>query len=236
MTSLCVMPVYNEIDRLGALLEACAANMPTTHFVIVDNGSDDGSAELIDASGFECVHLDRNHGIGYALRLGAEMALERGCDVCCNIAGNGKMRPEELSRILEPLASGQADYVTGSRFLEGGQYPNLPLFRRVAIPLVYNIVVLALFRRRFTDVSCGLRGFRTDLLRDERVDWQGDWLDYYQFEYYLYAKAVKLGYRCTEVPCSMIYPPSGRNYSKIPPIKGWWQMLQPWIYVGLSIR
>ncbi|MDD5599687.1 MAG: glycosyltransferase family 2 protein [Victivallaceae bacterium] len=236
MKALFVMPVYNQAEELPPLLEKCRRNMPADEFVIVDNGSDDGSAKMIAESGFDFIRLDKNYGIGYALRIGVEKALERGCDIVGNIAGNGKMAPEQMHRVIDPIKNGEADYVTGSRFLPGGDSPNLPAFRKFSIPLVVNTLVMLLFRRKLTDATCGYRAFKIDLVHNPQVRWQDKWLRHYQFEYYLYAKAIKLKYRCIEVPISMIYPAKKKNYSKIKPFVGWWEMLQPWLLVGLGIR
>jgi dolichol-phosphate mannosyltransferase len=236
MKSLCVMPVWNQAKQLPKLLDASKAFFGgDNQLIIINNGSDDGSRELIEASGFEYVNLEKNHGIGYALRVGAEKALEGGYEIVANIAGNGKMVPAEIARVCEPIRQGEADYVTGSRFLPGGQYPNLTPFRRWGIPLVVNNVVRLLFFHNLTDATCGLRAFHVKLLADPKVDWKAEWLHRYQFEYYLYAKAIRLGYRCQEVPGSMIYPKQG-EISKIPPIVGWWQLLEAWIKVGLCIK
>ena len=236
MRSLCVMPVYNQAEQLPGLLDLCRRDRPADVFLIVDNGSDDGSESIIAGSGFEYIRLDRNYGIGYALRLGVEEALKRGCDLVVNIAGNGKMLPAQMNRVMDPLKRGEADYVSGSRFLEGGDSPNLPLFRKVSIPLVVNTLVAVLFRCRLTDATCGYRAYSVTLVRHPKVKWREDWLWHYQFEYYLYAKALRLGFRCLEVPISMVYPASKKNYSKIKPFTGWWEMLEPWIKVGLGLK
>ncbi len=236
LQSLCVMPVYNQVKELPDLLEKCRETMPADHFIIVDNGSSDGSERLIEQSGFEFVRLPVNRGVGYALMLGSQKALERDCGIVVFMAGNGKMLPEEMNRLLDPIKQGKADHVVGSRFMPGGQSPNLPAFRKKAIPLVVNNVVRVLFRTKVTDATNGYRAVRTTLLKDNRVKWQEDWLHHYQFEYYLYAKALKLGYRSLEVGTSMIYPADGRKYSKIKPIIGWWELLEAWFLVGLGIK
>ena len=86
-------------------------------------------------------------------------------------AANGKMRPREMHRILDPILAGEADYVTGSRFLPGGDSPNLPAFRRGTIPMV-NLFVRAVTGARLTDATCGYRAFRLDLARRAAFDWR----------------------------------------------------------------
>lgn len=230
------MPVFNQVKDLPGLLEKCREDMPADIFIIVDNGSNDGSEKLIAESGFEFIRLSENQGIGYALMLGAEKAIERDCDIVVHIAGNGKMLPSEMNRLLKPVEENKADHVVGSRFLPGGECPNLPAFRKRAIPWVVNNVVRLFFWRKVTDATNGYRAYKTDILHDKLVEWQGKWLYHYQFEYYIYAKALKLGYRSMEVPTSMIYPADGRKYSKIKPIIGWWELLEAWILVGLGIK
>lgn len=230
------MPVYNQVNELPDLLEKCKQRMAADIFIIVDNGSNDGSEKLIEKSGFEFIRLSENHGIGYALMLGAENALDRGCDIVVHIAGNGKMLPEEMNRLISPITEGRSDHVVGSRFLPGGKSPNLPAFRRNAIPLIVNNLVRLFFQIRITDATNGYRAYKTEILKDKRVKWKEPWLYHYQFEYYIYAKALKLGYRSIEVPTSMIYPADGRKYSKIKPIIGWWELLEAWLLVGMGIK
>ena len=233
---MCVMPVYNQVDQLPDLLDKCRENMPADEFIIIDDGSTDGSSALIADTEFESIRLDTNHGAGYAMRMGAERAIESGCDVIVTIGGNGKMLPEQMNRLLDPIARDVADYVTGSRFLDGGESPNLPLFRKITIPLVVNNMVRVLYGKKLTDATNGYRAYKTQLLMDPHVRWKEPWLFHYQFEYYLYAKALKRGYRCIEVPTSMIYPDDGKDYSKIRPMIGWWELMEAWVLVGLGIK
>ncbi len=230
MKSLFFIPVYNELAHLPALLDEIAAtSLPCDTLLLIDNGSDDGCQDWIARSGLPSQRLPRNLGVGHAMMAALDWALERDYDVVGGLAGNGKMRPGEMHRVLEPIAAGRADYVTGSRFLEGGASPNLPAFRRRSIPWV-NVFAKVLTGATLTDATCGYRAFRLDLMRRARFDWHAPWLRTYGLEYYLYAKVLlDPGIRWLEVPITMRYPEAGVPYSKIPPLVGWWQMLRPWL-------
>jgi dolichol-phosphate mannosyltransferase len=145
------------------------------------------------------------------------------------------MLPEEIPRLLGPLERDEVDYVQGSRYLEGGQAPNLPLFRRIMIRLFTCVVNLATGSRG-TDITCGFRAYGTGILDHPEIDIRQGWLRRYEMEYYLHYKVLKLGYRVKEVPVSMVYPADGKNYSKIKPFVGWWSMIRPWVFLLLRLK
>jgi dolichol-phosphate mannosyltransferase len=227
--SVYFMPVFNQARELpNVLAELASIDLPCDTVLLVNNGSSDGSAEIIHTSGYPFIDVPKNLGVGYSYIRALDWAIERGYELFGTIASNGKMLPSEMHRVMEPVLSGRADYVTGSRFLKGGQSPNLPSFRRRSIPMV-NHFVWALTGARLTDATCGYRAFRLDLLRDARFDWHAPWLYGYGVEYYLYAKVIlDSRLRYTEVPVTMRYPPAGQRYSHIKPFAGWYDMLKPW--------
>jgi glycosyltransferase involved in cell wall biosynthesis len=235
MKSLFYTPVYNEIERFPTTLaELRAQPLPCDEVLIINDGSTDGSEQLVRDSGFPYIDLPQNLGCGHSYMIALDWALERGFDVFGAIAGNGKMLPSEMGRLLEPVRSGEAEFVTGSRFLSGGVSPNLPSFRRAAIPVVGRFVKI-LTGAALTDATCGYRAFHLDLIRRARFDWHARWLYPYGLEYYLYAKVILDGsIRYAEVPVTMRYPERGRPYSKVSPIKGWWAMLQPWLVARID--
>jgi glycosyltransferase involved in cell wall biosynthesis len=230
MRSVFFLPVYDQVQELPVVLgELRAAPLACDTVLFVDNGSRDGSERLVRESGFPFLRLPRNLGIGHGFMHAVDWALARGFDVFGSMAANAKMLPAEMTRVLAPLARGEADWVTGSRFLPGGRSPNLPAFRERAIPWV-GLVARFATGARLSDATCGYRAFRLELLRRARFDWHAAWLDGYGFEYYAYAKALREpGVRCLEVPITMRYPPPGQRYTKMRPIVGWWDMLRPWL-------
>jgi glycosyltransferase involved in cell wall biosynthesis len=234
MRSVFFMPVFNQVRELPRVLdELAAAGPPCTTMLLVNNGSRDGSAELVKSCGYPWLDIEVNRGIGYSYMLALDWALANGYEVFGTMASNGKMLPSEMHRLLEPLASGAADYVTGSRFLGGGSFPNLPRFRRWAIPAV-NLFVRACTGASLTDATCGYRAFRLDLVRRARFDWRAPWLETYGLEYYFYAKVVlDRSVRWAERPVTMRYPDRG-PYSKIRGPRDWYAMLEPWLVARLD--
>jgi len=230
LSSILFIPCFNEAGRIGALLDRVACeNEMLDEVVVVDDGSTDGSPSEVIASGLRCTVLRHpcRRGLGEVFRTAYRYTLTRGHDVFCVMAGNGKDDPRDLSQVLGPVRDGRADYVQGSRFHpSGGRSERLPLHRGLAIH-AFTLAVSAICRRRFHDCSNGFRAYRTDLLRDERVDWCAPWLGAsYQIEIHLLLSAVRLGYRVCEVPTTKIYPADGRPYSKASAVD-WLNLAKP---------
>jgi dolichol-phosphate mannosyltransferase len=230
MKTVLFIPVFNQIREFPKVLEELrATTLPCDTVLLVNNGSSDGSETLVRQSGYEYIDLPKNLGVGHSFIKATDWALERGHDTFAVIASNGKMLPSELHRVLEPISSGKADYVTGSRFLPGGEFPNAPAFRRLSIPMV-NLFVWLLYGVKLTDATCGYKAYKLELFKRATFDWRSSSLDTYGFEYYLYGKILRdRSIRSVEVPITMRYPGGKAPYSKIKPFKGWYQMLKPWV-------
>jgi len=145
------------------------------------------------------------------------------------------MLPEEIPRLIEPIKWNQADYIQGSRYLQGGVSPNLPLFRHLAIKL-FTFFINIILGFKGTDITCGFRAYRLSILDNPEINIDQEWLGRYEMEYYLHYKTIKLGYKVVEVPVSMVYPDNQKDYSKIKPCIGWWSMIRPWIFLTLGIK
>jgi glycosyltransferase involved in cell wall biosynthesis len=229
MKSVFFVPVFNQARELPRVLEELAAvSVPADTVLLVNNGSSDGSETLVRTAGYPYLDLPQNLGVGHGHMRAIEWALERGYDVVGAMAGNAKMLPSEMHRVLTPIVEGRAEMVHGSRYLPGGRSPNLPAFRQAAIPMV-NAAVWAITGRRLTDATCGYFAYRLDIIRNAEFDWQAAWLNTYGLEYYLYAKVLlDRRYTSIEVPITMRYPSSG-TYSKIRAGRDWYAMLRPWL-------
>jgi dolichol-phosphate mannosyltransferase len=234
------MPVYNQAAQIGWVLDRFKPVLEqgiVQEVLAVDDGSTDDTPRILrDYDYCTVITHERRRGIGDAIRSAYRHALERDYDVFTIMAGNGKDDPMQIDRVLAPVLSGQADYVQGSRFAQGGVTEGLPQHRDLAIH-VFTWTFSLFVRHRFTDCTNGFRAYRTSLLRDSRIDWSQDWLGSYELEYYMHYKAVQLGYRVTEVPVSKVYrrPSPDGSYSKMR-ARDWLIALKPLFYLRLGLR
>ena len=110
-----VIPAYNEERFIGSVVLKLRA-YPVT-IVVVDDGSSDQTALIAQAAGAEVIRHDCNQGKGAALNTGLRAARQLEPDVLVLIDGDGQHLPEQLPRLVEPVLSGEADLVVGSRYL-----------------------------------------------------------------------------------------------------------------------
>jgi hypothetical protein len=129
---------------------------PTFDVVVVDDASTDETARVAAAHGATVVRLPYNLGIGGAVQTGFKLALARGYDTAVRLDGDGQHDPEQLPRLLDVLARGEADVVTGSRFVAGADAYRPPLARRIGIGWFARLVSL-LTGQRVTDTTSGFQ-------------------------------------------------------------------------------
>ena len=230
-----IAPVLDESPKIRQVIRRIPGEV-VDQTVVVDDGSSDDSAAVSEALGATVLRLGQTLGVGAAIRTGYEHAVESGFDVAVVLAGNNKDAPEEIPRLLDPIATNQADLVQGSRYLAPtGSYGDMPTYRRVATrvhPLLFSLVA----GRRVTDSTNGFRAVHRRVLEDARIDLGQPWLDEYELEPYLFLRTIRLGYRVAEVPVTKIYPPRHQGQTKMKPVVGWWSILRPLLLVGLGLR
>lgn len=204
--------------------------------LVVDDGSTDGAVEGLDTTGVIILRNAENLGIGASMKRAFEYALDHDYDIVAIQAGNDKDDPSEIRLLLEPILSGVADFVQGSRFLGTGRYSNMPRYRVLGTRTIHPWLLSVATGKRVTESTNGFRAFRTTLLRDARIDWRQAWLNGYELEPYLLFKAIQLGYRHCEVPVTKVYPRRDLGYTKMRPVIDWWGIIRPVIYLRLGLK
>ena len=186
-----VVPVFNERDALPELLaeieRACDSIARSWEVIFVDDGSTDGTAELLselvaDRRGIRSVRLRRNFGKSAALSAGFEQSSG---EVVVTIDGDGQDDPGEITALVAKLDEG---YQLVSGWKRDRQDPAL---RRWASRL-FNGVTARLSGVGLHDFNCGLKAYRGECARSLRI--------YGELHRYIPVLAVQSGWRVTEVP------------------------------------
>jgi glycosyltransferase involved in cell wall biosynthesis len=157
-----VIAAYREAQTLGMVLDAVPKNahgLPLS-LLVVDDGSDDGTANVAEAHGAFACRPSTNRGQGAALRLGYRLAAQYGAEYVVTIDADGQYDPNEIPALLVPILNGHADFVSGSRRL-GTTYQG-DTFRHLSV-IFYASLVRLLTRQQITDPSFGLRAMRVEV-------------------------------------------------------------------------
>ncbi len=204
--------------------------------LVVDDGSTDGSIEKIDTGEFLVHRIGACIGVGAAIRTAIRIARENDYQVIMFMAGNDKDRPDEIPRILDPVRLQGFALVQGSRYLPGGDFGNMPAYRRITTQFVHPMLFSLAVRKRLTDTTNGFRAIHLGVFDDPAIDIDQPWLDQYEMEVYLRYKIIREGYLHGEVPCTKIYPPKNLGITKMKPVTGWWSILRPIFLLGFGFR
>lgn len=153
---IAIVPAFNEAGAIGGVVERIQAADVAYDVVVVDDGSVDETGAIARSHGAAVVTLPYNIGIGGTVQTGFKYALEHGYETAVRLDGDGQHDPAELEKLLGPIRSGEADIVTGSRFIDGAGVYRPPLARRIGITWFAWIVSL-LTRQRVTDTTSGFQ-------------------------------------------------------------------------------
>ncbi|MEK9155228.1 MAG: glycosyltransferase family 2 protein [Patescibacteria group bacterium] len=166
MRIVAVIPAYNEGSRVAAAI--ADAKQYVDHVVVVDDCSSDETGLVAKSAGAIVLRHIINRGQGAALQTGTDYALRTlVADVVVHFDADGQMMGGEIPMMVQPIASGEADVVLGSRFL-GKEALNMPFMRRLMIRLgtLFTIVLSGI---RVTDTHNGFRALSRTAAGDMRI-------------------------------------------------------------------
>lgn len=200
MKPLVIIPTYNEKENIGRIIPAVLAQHPALEILVVDDGSPDGTGDLVAAMEAENprVHLLRRPGklgLGTAYIAGFIWGLARDYDHFIEMDADFSHDPAEIPNLLK--AAETHDLVLGSRYIDGIRVVNWPLSRLILSKGAawYVRIVTGL---PVADPTGGFKCFRRAVLEAielDRVKSNG-----YAFQVEMTYKAWMLGFRIKEIP------------------------------------
>jgi len=199
-----VIPCYDEKDTIEKIVEAVrAAPIESREIIVIDDCSRDGTQavlkEKISQIVDQIIYHPVNRGKGAALRSGFAAATG---DIILVQDADLEYSPEEYPVLLEPLMSGKADAVFGSRFM-GGRPHRVLFFWHMAGNRFLTLLSNMFTNLNLTDMETGYKAFRTSLIKSIQIE-----EDRFGVEPEIIAKLARTGCRIYEVGISY----SGRTY------------------------
>ena len=167
MKALVLIPTYNEKDNLPILVADLMA-IPGVHVMVLDDQSPDGTGKVADALAMKfpgrvsALHRTGPRGLGVSYLDGFHRAIGSDYDLVCQMDADLSHDPKYLPAMIA-LASGGADLVIGSRYLNGISVVNWPL-RRIILSQFANFYIRAVTGLHMRDITTGYRCWRRESL------------------------------------------------------------------------
>ena len=196
MTLSVVIPVYNEKKTLATILERVLATKLADEVILVDDGSTDGTRDLLASmgghDGVRVILHDQNQGKGAAVRTGLASASG---DLVLIQDADLEYDPCDYPALLKPILDGKADVVYGSRFMGGPR--RVTMFWHMIANRLLTLSTNLLYDTILTDMETGYKVFRREILQKLTLR-----ENHFDFEPEFTAKILKLKLRIFEVPIS----------------------------------
>lgn len=193
---LIIIPAFNEEKCLKKVIEAVKATK--YDFVVINDGSTDGTEKILREEKVNHINLPYNLGIGGAVQTGYKYALEKGYDIAVQFDADGQHDTASLEKIIAPIENGEAELVIGSRFIKGSTSEFKSTFlRQIGIRLLSSMIKV-LSGKKIYDVTSGFRAANRDIIKL--------FADEYPVEYpepISNYELVRTGHEVKEVPVKM---------------------------------
>ena len=214
--SIVIIPTYNESHNIRKLIEKTLSLETKINILIVDDGSPDGTADIVKS--LQAEHPNRIYlierkskmGLGTAYVKGFKFALTKGYKNICEMDADFSHNPEDLPRLIEPVATGKADLAIGSRYSNGISIVNWPLSRLI-LSFAANVYARTITGLPVKDTTAGFKCIHRKVL--ESIDLDRISSNGYAFQIEIHYRAWTAGFKLKEV--SIIFKEREEGVSKM---------------------
>jgi dolichol-phosphate mannosyltransferase len=195
--SLVVIPTYNEAESIGEILNALKPL--DCDVLVIDDGSPDGTAQIVRNLGIEVIERKGKQGLGSAYREGFSLAINRGYTYVIQMDADGSHQIKDLEKMMEWI--GSADLLIGSRWVKDGQIANWSKFR-IYLSKSANAYANLLLSLGIKDTTSGFRIYTSTLLQKMEIATIRS--EGYCFQIEMTRKVVGLNAKIKEVPITFV--------------------------------
>ena len=211
---LVIIPTYNEAESLPILLRELSMLRNDFNYLVVDDGSPDGTADTCEKLKFEIPTLEilrrsKKSGLGSAYRDGYRFALEKNFDAVIQIDADGSHQVSDLPKLLTKFESSPSvDLVIGSRWIKGGSVLNWSRHRE-ALSRLANIYSNVLLNLGVKDSTAGFRVYKTNTI--EKLNLDNIKSEGYCYQIEMTREIKKIGGLISEVPITFVERQFGKS-------------------------
>jgi len=203
-SALVVIPTYNEAESIGEIL---AALKPLDcDVLVIDDGSPDGTAQIVRNLGIEVIERAGKQGLGSAYRAGFSLAMDRGYTYIIQMDADGSHQVSDLEKMMEWI--GSADLLIGSRWVKDGGIANWSKFR-VYLSRTANAYANLMLSLGIKDTTSGFRVYSTEILK--KMDISTIRSEGYCFQIEMTRRAIARGGSVAEIPITFIERAHGKS-------------------------
>ena len=198
-----IIPTYNEKENVENIIRAVFGQPKNFHVLIIDDGSPDGTADIVKSlqeefqRSLHIVERSGKLGLGTAYIAGFKWALERGYEYIFEMDADFSHNPDDLLKLHKACSEEGADVAIGSRYISGVNVVNWPM-GRVLMSYFASKYVRIITGLNIADTTAGFKCYRREVLETielDKIKFKG-----YAFQIEMKFTAYKCGFTIKEVP------------------------------------
>lgn len=203
---LVIIPAYNEEESISSTVDELTSTLPGVDYVVVNDGSKDGTERICLEHGYNYVSLPVNSGLTVGFQTGMKYALRNGYDYALQFDADGQHRPEYISKMLDLAVAEDVDIVIGSRFVNKCK----EVSARMLGSRIITVAIKLTTGKRVADPTSGMRMFNRKMIErfanDDSLNPEPESISY----------LMKKGTKVREVQVEMRERQAGESYLNIP--------------------